>query len=94
MLKLDSKTISITVVFTALIALTTVGFQISIPETQGYFNLGEIVVYMATLLFGPTVGCIAGEVSSALADMCGILRLCSCHTVIKGVERFYSRLSI
>lgn len=68
MLKLDSKTISITAIFTALIALTTAGFQISIPETKGYFNLGEIVVYDHAIVWA-TVGFIAGGIGSALADM-------------------------
>jgi len=87
--RLGSKIISIAAVFTALVALTTAVFQIYIPETKGYFNMGEIVTYTTALLFGPIVGCIAGGLGSALADvMAGYYIYASATLVIKGVESF------
>lgn len=43
-------------------------FTISIPATTGYFNIGEAVIYIAAILFGPYVGAIAGGVGAAISD--------------------------
>ena len=43
--------------------------NISVQATDAYFNLGEIVIYVAALLFGPYVGGFAGGVGAALADV-------------------------
>lgn len=61
--------VSITAVFTALVAAATMVFSIYIPATRGYFNIGETMVYTTALLFGPSVGAIAGGVGSMIADL-------------------------
>src|SRR5207237_6476396 len=61
-------TITVTAVFTALVFLSTYLFQIPIPATQGYFNLGDIMIFITSLTFGPTVGGLAGEIGSFLSD--------------------------
>lgn len=61
--------LALAAVFAALVCVVTFVFPISIPATNGYFNLGEIVIYVAALLFGPLVGSIAGGVGAAIADM-------------------------
>jgi uncharacterized membrane protein len=61
--------ISITAVFTALIAAATMIFSIYVPATRGYFNIGETMVYTTALLFGPLVGAVAGGVGSAISDL-------------------------
>lgn len=61
--------VSITVVFTALVAAATMVFSIYVPATRGYFNIGETMVYTTALLFGPLVGGIAGGVGSMISDL-------------------------
>ena len=78
-------------IFAALVFVVTSQIPpIPIPATSGYFNLGETLIYIAALLFGPLVGAMAGGVGSALADV--LLRLSHClhqeHLLIKGVEGF------
>lgn len=61
--------LALAAVFAALVCVATVLFVIPIPATHGYFNLGETVIYTATLLFGPLVGGFAGGVGAGLADV-------------------------
>lgn len=61
--------VSITAVFTALVAAATMVFSIYVPATRGYFNIGETMVYTTALLFGPLVGGIAGGVGSMISDL-------------------------
>ncbi len=56
------------VVFTVLVFVATIVIQVYQPFTGGYFNLGEAVIYVAALVFGPWVAGIAGGVGAALAD--------------------------
>ena len=42
--------------------------MIPIPATTGYFNLGEAIVYIAAILFGPYVGAFTGG-SIFIADI-------------------------
>src|SRR5512139_208582 len=55
-------------VFAALVCVVTVLFTLPIPATNGYFNLGESIIYIAALTFGPFVGAIAGS-GAAIADV-------------------------
>lgn len=61
--------LALSAVFAALVCVATLTLVISIPATNGYFNLGETVIYTAALLFGPLVGGIAGGVGAAVADI-------------------------
>src|SRR5215831_15059623 len=86
-------TITITAVFTALVFLSTYLFQIPIPATQGYFNLGDIMIFISSLTFGPVVGGFAGGVGSSLSDAIGGFGTFAPFTlVIKGFEGFVSGL--
>src|SRR5689334_14586653 len=80
-------TITITAVFTALVFLSTYLFQIPIPATQGYFNLGDIMIFITALTFGPAVGGFAGGIGSALSDALGGFGTFAPFTlIIKGLE--------
>ena len=61
--------LAMTPIFTALVAVATMVFVIYIPATTGYFNIGEAVIYIAAILFGPYVGAISGGVGAAIADL-------------------------
>ncbi len=61
--------LSITAIFTSLVFVATTIFSIYVPQTKGFFNIGETMVYTTALLFGPLVGAFAGGVGSSLADL-------------------------
>ena len=61
--------LAITALFTALVCVATIIFSIYVPATYGFFNLGESMVFLSAILFGPFVGAFAGGVGSALADL-------------------------
>jgi len=58
-----------TAIFTALVCVATMVFSTYVPQTRGYFNIGETMVYASALLLGPFVGAFAGGVGSMLADI-------------------------
>lgn len=71
----------------ALVFVTTRAFVIPIPQTKGFFNLGEAAIYLAAVLFGPAVGALAGGMGSALADLSlGYTQYAPFTLVIKGLE--------
>ncbi len=86
-------TITVTAVFTALVFLSTYLFQIPIPATQGYFNLGDIMIFITSLTFGPTVGGFAGGIGSFLSDALGGFGTFAPFTlIIKGLEGYVAGL--
>ena len=86
-------TITVTAVFTALVFLSTYLFQIPIPATQGYFNLGDIMIFISSLTFGPTVGGFAGGIGSSLSDALGGFGTFAPFTlIIKGLEGYVAGL--
>ncbi len=81
--------ISITALMAALIAVLTMLFQVAVPATQGYFNFGEVGVYITALVFGPIIGGVAGGAGSMIADLATGYALYAPGTlVIKGSEGF------
>lgn len=74
---------------TALVAVLTMAFQIYVPATTGYFNFGEVGVFITALLFGPIIGAFAGGVGSMFADIfTGYIHFALATLVIKGTEGF------
>ncbi len=88
--RLSAREVAYTGMFAALVCAATLAFQIGISATNGYFNVGEIMVYASALLLGPTLGAIAGGVGSSLSDvLSGFATTYAPGTlVIKGVEAF------
>ncbi|RLE57640.1 MAG: hypothetical protein DRJ35_08705 [Thermoprotei archaeon] len=85
----SSLTYVITAIFTALVAVSTLLFQVYIPATRGYFNIGESIIYVTALLFGPFVGAFAGGVGSMIADLAsGYYQYAPWTLVNKGFEGF------
>jgi len=78
-------------VIAVMSALTLVATMISInfAPTGGYFNLGDVIVVTTALLFGSTIGGLAGGLGSALADVyLGYGVFAPFTLVIKGTEGF------
>ena len=76
-------------------ALVTVGTLIvQIPNGMGgYFNVGDVMIFVAALTFNPFVGGVAGGLGSALADiMLGFAPFAPFTLVIKGFEGLIASL--
>jgi uncharacterized membrane protein len=74
---------------TAMVAVATMAFQVPIPATKGYINLGDTVIFIAALLLGPGYGALAGGVGSAMADLISPYAAWAPFTLaIKGLEGF------
>jgi len=74
---------------TALVAVLTMAFQLYIPATKGYFNLGDAGIFISSIFLGPTVGMFAGGVGSATSDIVtGYTVFAPGTLVVKGIEGF------
>ncbi len=73
----------------AMTFVATFWGRVPIPGTHGYVNLGDGVLMMAGLLFGPWVGFAAGAIGSAIADMwAGYALYAPVTFIVKGLEGF------
>jgi uncharacterized membrane protein len=89
MLRFGTREIAISAIMAALVCATTLLIQFPIPATQGFFNIGDAMVMVAALTFGPIVGFFTGGVGSSLADLIGGWYVWIPFTlVIKGLEGF------
>ncbi len=77
--------ISLWAVMTALVCVATLVIRIPNPM-GGYFNVGDVMIFISALVFGPIVGGVAGGVGSALSDLIGFPVFAVPTLLIKGVE--------
>lgn len=83
------KHIAVTCIFTALVCIATISFTVYVPSTRGYFNIGETMIYVAALLFGPLIGGVSGGLGSMFADLLlGYYHYAPATLVIKAIEGF------
>lgn len=68
-MRLTTKDLCLTALFTAIVFVMT--FVPKIPIPLGYAHLGDAAVLLAVVLLGRRQGAIAGAVGSALADLIG-----------------------
>jgi uncharacterized membrane protein len=80
--------IAVAATFAALVFIVTALIPpITIPATSGYFNLGEPIIYVSALLFGPLIGMAAGGIGASLADAyLGYAQFAPGTLIIKGLE--------
>lgn len=72
---------------TALVAIATM--VIKIPTPIGYVNIGDSMVFLSAILFGPVAGLLAGGLGSAIADiLLGCAAWAPWTLAIKGLEGF------
>ena len=80
-------TTTLSAVAIALVFASTFVFQLPIAATGGYFNFGDIAIFIFALTFGPVIGGISGSVGSSLSDLLGGFGVFAPFTfVIKGLE--------
>ena len=79
--------IAVSAVMAALVCITTMLIQVPNPPTRGYINMGDALIFVSALTFGPLIGGFAGGVGSALADMfLGYAYFAPFTLVVKGLE--------
>ncbi|MCL2172357.1 MAG: ECF transporter S component [Candidatus Bathyarchaeota archaeon] len=75
-------------IFAALVAAITYVSAIFIPASSGgFFNLGEVLIYVAALLLGPFAGLIAGA-GAVIADILIAPSYALATLLIKAAEGF------
>jgi uncharacterized membrane protein len=80
-------TTTLSAVAIALVFVSTFSIQVPIPATGGYFNFGDIAIFILALTFGPVIGGISGSIGSSLSDLLGGFGIFAPFTfVIKGLE--------
>ena len=83
--------ISLIVVMTALVAVGTLIIQIPNPM-GGYFNVGDVMIFVVALTFNPFIGSIAGGLGSSIADILGFPLFVIPTLIIKGLEGLLASL--
>lgn len=83
--------ISLYAIMSALVCVGTLMVRIPNPM-GGYFNLGDVIIFISALTFGPAIGGIAGGFGSSLADIIGFPVFVIPTLCIKGIEGFLAGL--
>jgi uncharacterized membrane protein len=90
LLPFNSLSLSMIAIFGAFTCVVTMVIAFPIPATSGFINIGDAVVMITGLLFGPIIGGIAGGIGSSLADLfLGFPIYAPATLVIKGLEGFF-----
>lgn len=80
---------ALTGILTAVETVATMIIAIAIPASEGYFNVGEGIIYFTAILFGPIIGAFVGGVGAALADLLlGYAIYAPATLVAKGIEGY------
>ncbi|GAB6098322.1 hypothetical protein JCM16358_02010 [Halanaerocella petrolearia] len=86
-MKKQIRELAMTGLLIALVAVGTMVIKVPTPATNGYIHLGDSMIYLAAILFGPKVGFLAAGIGSALADLLsGYSHWAGPTFLIKGVE--------
>ncbi|HSQ89319.1 ECF transporter S component [Romboutsia sp.] len=73
----------------ALVCIATMVIQAPTPGTNGFVNIGDSVIFVTSILFGPVPGMLAGGIGSALADvLSGYSHWALFTLIIKGAEGY------
>lgn len=85
----NTKKIVLNGLMISLVCLATMAIQIPVPGTNGYVNIGDTIIFITSILFGPTPGMIAGGIGSALADiLSGYTHWALFTLIVKGLEGY------
>lgn len=88
-MKITTKKLSICALLIALTCVATMIIRIPIFATGGYINIGDSMVLISGIFFGPFCGFVSGGVGSALADLlCGYSQYAIFTFIVKGVEGY------
>ncbi|HOJ14423.1 MAG TPA: ECF transporter S component, partial [Deltaproteobacteria bacterium] len=94
-MEMNVRQLAMVSLFMALVTVATMIVRVPIPQTTGYMNLGDSVVLISGVFFGPALGFIAGGVGSALADILGGYPQWAPWTLlIKGLEAMFAGAAV
>lgn len=86
---LSIRGVSLMATFVGLVFLSTSLFYIAIASSTGFFNLGEVFIFLAAFIGGPVTGAVAGGVGASLADLAlGYGIFAPATLVLKAAEGF------
>lgn len=86
---MNTKTITRLAILMALTTVMTMVIHIPTIGTNGYLNLGDMVVLLAAMLLGKKGGFIVGGLGSGLADLLlGYSHYAPITFVVKGLEGY------
>ena len=68
-MKNHTQSLVLTGLLMALVTVGTMMISIPVPATHGYVHGGDMMIFLAAVLFGKKKGALAGGVGSALADL-------------------------
>jgi uncharacterized membrane protein len=86
---MDTKTITRIAVLMALTTVMTMVIHIPTIGTNGYLNLGDMVVFLAAIMLGRRGGFLVGGLGSALADiLLGYTHYAPITFIVKGLEGY------
>jgi len=83
--------ISLMVIMMALVTVGTLIIRIPNPM-GGYFNVGDVMIFVCALTFNPFIGGLAGGVGSSIADLIGFPLFVIPTLIIKGLEGFLASM--
>ncbi len=84
---MKTNKLTVTALAAATVAVVTFFLKVPLPASEGYFNLGEVVIYLVAFLFGGPAAAIAGGIGAALADLlAGYAFYAPVSLVVKGLE--------
>jgi len=86
-MQISSKTIALSALMATLTFIVTFSIRIPTPVRGGYLNIGDSVIFLSALIYGPLVGFLAGSIGSALSDVAaGSIVFVPGTFFIKGIE--------
>ena len=83
--------LSLATIMTALVTIGTLIIRIPNPM-GGYFNVGDVMIFVCALIFDPIIGGFAGGLGSSIADMIGFPVFAIPTLIIKGLEGLLASL--
>jgi len=83
--------LSLMAIMSALVAVGTLIVRIPNPM-GGYFNVGDVMIFVTALTFNLLIGGVAGGLGSAIADIIGFPVFAVPTLVIKGLEGLLASL--
>ena len=82
-MKISTKKLVLTALFTALVTIATMFIRIPLP--LGYFNMGDAFILLAVFVLGPFLGTLAAGIGSTIADLIGFITYAPGTLVIKSL---------
>ncbi len=67
--EIDTLKIAIMAILTAVETIATIMIDVPIPGSNGYFNVGEAIIYFTAICFGAKIGAFVGGVGASMADI-------------------------